>query len=173
LKTESVLFRKTLVVLNKFVDYLHVRIICKCLFIFYLFRYHEDGSKKLNACNQFFLCMVYLKPKYKISLFTEHTYITAFTHGIQLMLTPPLAPYYPLFLLATPYLCYPLFLLTWRTSYLAHGANTHPLLSLVCYQLLTLCYFSHPNTPHRSSYNIYIDDINNISRPIWYNTSAK
>ncbi len=27
---------------------------------------------------------------------------------------------------------------------------------------------SHPDTPHRSSYNIYIDDINNISRPIWY-----
>jgi hypothetical protein len=24
-----------------------------------LFRYHEDGSKKLNACNQLFLCMVY------------------------------------------------------------------------------------------------------------------
>jgi hypothetical protein len=24
-----------------------------------LFRYHEDGSKKLNACNRFFLCMVY------------------------------------------------------------------------------------------------------------------
>jgi hypothetical protein len=24
-----------------------------------LFRYREDGSKKLNACNQFFLCMVY------------------------------------------------------------------------------------------------------------------
>ncbi len=29
----------------------------------------------------------------------------------------------------------------------------------------TLCQFSHPFTPHRSSYNIYIDDINNISRP--------
>jgi hypothetical protein len=25
----------------------------------FLFHYHEDGSKKLNACNQFFLCMVY------------------------------------------------------------------------------------------------------------------
>jgi hypothetical protein len=24
-----------------------------------LFRYHEDGSKKLNACNQVYLCMVY------------------------------------------------------------------------------------------------------------------
>jgi hypothetical protein len=46
----------------------------------------------------------------------------------------------------------------------SRGANTHPLLSLVCYQVLTLCYFSHPNTPHRSGNNIYIDDINNISR---------
>jgi hypothetical protein len=24
-----------------------------------LFHYHEDGSKKLNACNQLFLCMIY------------------------------------------------------------------------------------------------------------------
>jgi hypothetical protein len=24
-----------------------------------LFHYHEDGSKKLNACSLFFLCMVY------------------------------------------------------------------------------------------------------------------
>jgi hypothetical protein len=37
-----------------------------------LFRYHEDGSKKLNACNQFFLRMVYFKPEHKISLFTDH-----------------------------------------------------------------------------------------------------
>jgi hypothetical protein len=34
---------------------------------------------------------------------------------------------------------------------------------------LLLCHFSHPNTPHRSSYNIHIDDINNISRPVLYN----
>jgi hypothetical protein len=55
------------------------------------------------------------------------------------------------------------FLLTWRTSFLAHGVNTYPILPLVCYQLFTLCNFSYPNTFHRSSYNIYIDDINNIS----------
>jgi hypothetical protein len=29
----------------------------------------------------------------------------------------------------------------------------------------TPCWFSHPFTPHRSSYNIYIDDINNTSHP--------
>ncbi len=34
----------------------------------------------------------------------------------------------------------------------AHGVNTHPLLSLVCYQLSSPCCFTHPKTPHRSSY---------------------
>jgi hypothetical protein len=40
--------------------------------------------------------------------------------------------------------------------------NTHPPLSLVCQQLPhpLLCP-SHPFTPHSSSYNIYIDNINN------------
>ncbi len=79
------------------------------------------------------------------------------------------------FLLATPHFYYPLSLLTWRTSFLALGVNTHPLSSLVCYQLPTLCCFSHPNTPHRSSYNVYIDDINIISRPfdtILYNSRS-
>jgi hypothetical protein len=28
-------------------------------------RYHDDGSKKLNACIRFFLHMVYLEPKHK------------------------------------------------------------------------------------------------------------
>ncbi len=59
----------------------------------------------------------------------------------------------------TPCSLLPAFLLTWRTSFLAH-----PLLPLVCYQLPTLCCFSHPNTLHRSSYNIYTD-INNIRCP--------
>jgi hypothetical protein len=64
-----------------------------------------------------------------------------------------------------PHILVTRFLLTWRTSFLARGVNTHPLLSQVCCQLPTLCCFSHPNTPHRSSYNIYKDDINNISLP--------
>jgi hypothetical protein len=80
-----------------------------------------------------------------------------------------LCPSLPALLLATSCSLLPAFLLTWRTSFLACGVN-HPLLSLVCYQLPTLCYFSPPsptlhNTPHRSSYNIYINYINNISRP--------
>ncbi len=87
------------------------------------------------------------------NLVIHRSYITVFTQQMRFMPTQPLAP------------CYSLFLLTWRTSFLAHGANTHPLLSLVCYQLPTLCCFSHPNTPRGLSYNIYIDDINKISRP--------
>jgi hypothetical protein len=31
----------------------------------------------------------------------------------------------------------------------------------------TYYWLTHPNTPHISSYNIYIDDINNASRPRW------
>ncbi len=60
------------------------------------------------------------------------------------------------------------YLLIWRTSFLARDANVQLLLSLVCYQLFTLCCFTHPDTPHRSSYSVYIDDINNISHPVWH-----
>ncbi len=96
----------------------------------------------------------------------QRTYITVFTPEMWPMLIPPLASYCPLFLLITP------FYLLGEPAFLACGANSHPLLSLVCYQLLTFCYFTHPDTPHTSGYNIYIDDINNISRPVWY-TSVK
>jgi hypothetical protein len=34
--------------------------------------YHDDGSKKLNACIRFFLHMVYLKPKHKVLLFEDN-----------------------------------------------------------------------------------------------------
>jgi hypothetical protein len=42
--------------------------------------------------------------------------------------------------------------------------NTHPLLSLVCYHLFHPLLVLSP-FHHRSSYNIYRDDINNTSRP--------
>ncbi len=93
----------------------------------------------------------------------HRTYFTVFTPEMWPTLIPPLASYCPLFFLITP------FYLLGEPAFLARGANTHPLVSLVCYQLLTLCYFTHPNTPHRSGYKIYIDDIINISRPVWYN----
>ncbi len=44
-------------------------------------------------------------------------------------------------------------------------ANIHPLLSLVYQQLPYPLPVLPPFTPHRSSYNIYIDDINNSSHP--------
>jgi hypothetical protein len=58
-------------------------------------------------------------------------------------------------------------LLTWRTSPLARGGE---FLSTLVPGLLTTApplaspfTFSHPT--HRSSYNVYIEDINNTSRP--------
>jgi hypothetical protein len=42
-------------------------------------------------------------------------------------------------------------------------ANTHPLFSLVCQQLPYPLLVLPPFHTHRSSYNIYIDDINNTS----------
>ncbi len=62
-----------------------------------------------------------------------------FTLGLWLLLTQPLASYFPLFLLATRCFSYPLFYLL--------GERTHSLVSLVCYQLPTLCCSSHSNTP--------------------------
>ncbi len=52
---------------------------------------------------------------------TQHlhrSYITAFIHGIWLVLTQPLAPYCLLFFLATPYFCYPLFYLLGEPAFL-------------------------------------------------------
>ncbi len=98
------------------------------------------------------------------NLIIHRSYITVFTHKIRLASTQPLAPHCLVFFICHPSFLLPAFLLTWRTSFLACGANTHPLLSLVC-QLLTFCCSSHPNFPHGSSYNIYVDDINNICRP--------
>jgi hypothetical protein len=43
--------------------------------------------------------------------------------------------------------------------------NTHPLLSLVCQQLPHPLLVLSPSTPHRSSYNFFIDDINNTTHP--------
>jgi hypothetical protein len=45
-----------------------------------------------------------------------------------------------------------LFYLLGDPASFTRGANTHPLLSLVCYQLFSPCCFTHPKTPHRSSY---------------------
>ncbi len=103
------------------------------------------------------------------SCYSQLIYYSIYTHDIAHVNPTPCSPLPALFYLPSSlYVTH--FLHTWRTSYLACDSNTHPLLSLVCYQLFTLCHFSHPNIPHRSSYNIYIDDINNISCPVWYTT---
>jgi hypothetical protein len=46
----------------------------------------------------------------------------------------------------------PLFYLLGDPASFARGANSHPLLPLVCYQLFSPCCFTHPKAPHRSSY---------------------
>ncbi len=54
-------------------------------------------------------------------------------------LNPPCITRPPVYLLGDPY------------SF-ARGANIHPLLSLVSYQLFSPCFLTHPKAPHRSSY---------------------
>ncbi len=46
----------------------------------------------------------------------------------------------------------PFFYLLGDPASFARGANTHPLLSLVFYQMFSPCCFTHPKAPHRSSY---------------------
>jgi hypothetical protein len=81
------------------------------------------------------------------------------------MSTQPLASYSLLFLLATPYFCYPLiFYLLGEPAFLLvvrMPIHSCPWFAINCPPFAA----SPTNTPHRSSYNIYIDNINNISRP--------
>ncbi len=64
---------------------------------------------------------------------------------------PP--PCFPVSLQLAPFIWFnPSFYLLGDPASFAHGANTHPLLSLVCYQLFSPCCFTHPKAPHRSSY---------------------
>jgi hypothetical protein len=53
-------------------------------------------------------------------------------------------------------------------SSFAHGANIHPLSSLVSYQLSSPCCLTHPEGTPQIKLHIYIDDINNISCLVWY-----
>jgi hypothetical protein len=85
-----------------------------------------------------------------------------------LKLAPPFASHYPI-----PFFtCQPLFLLTWRTSFSCswckYPSTLVPgLLSTVLPLLL------HPpqGTP-QIKLHIYIDDINNISRLVWYTSRS-
>jgi hypothetical protein len=66
----------------------------------------------------------------------------------------------------------PVYLLGDPSSF-ARGANTHPLSSLVSYQLFSPCCLTHPGSTPQIKLHIYIDNINNISCPVWYVQSAK
>ncbi len=62
-------------------------------------------------------------------------------------------PLLPVLALSCPfYMIQPFFYLLGDPASFARGANTHPHLSLVCYQLFSPCCFTHPKAPHRSSY---------------------
>jgi hypothetical protein len=61
----------------------------------------------------------------------------------------------PFYLLGDPFSC-------------ARGANIHPPSSLVSYQLFSSCWLTHPEDTPQIKLHIYIDDINNISRSVWY-----
>jgi hypothetical protein len=76
------------------------------------------------------------KSRYSQKLYYSiYTWDTARVNPTPCSLLPAFFTCHPLFMLPT-------FLLTWRSSYLARGANIYPLLSLVCCQLLILCHFS-------------------------------
>jgi hypothetical protein len=76
----------------------------------------------------------------------------------------PLLPLTPsLFTLVNPTLY-----LLGEPAFLARGANTHPLLSPVCYQLFPPLLFHPPQGTPWIKLHIYLDDINNISRLVWY-----
>jgi hypothetical protein len=120
--------------------------------VLFLFPYHKDGSKKLDAHSSFISCMVFFNLNIKISSFTDR--ILQYLHIINTRPTRLLLP-------ATQ--C----LLFWRTSSLARGGE---FLSTLVPDLLTTApplaspfALSHPT--HRSHYNVYIDDISNTSLP--------
>jgi hypothetical protein len=83
-----------------------------------------------------------------ISLLPTHLLSPLLLHSIPLTQTSR-----PVYLLGDP-------------SSFARGANTHPLLSLVGYQLFSPCCLAHPKGTLQIKLHIYIDEINNISRPV-------
>jgi hypothetical protein len=97
-----------------------------------------------------------------------HTYAQIYCTSIQQFLANP-PPCFPLSLHSAPcYMTQPLFLLTWRTSLLCLWCEypstlVHGLLSTV----LTLLLHPPQGTP-QIKLHLYIDDINNVSRPIWH-----
>jgi hypothetical protein len=88
----------------------------------FVFRYHEDRSKKLNACCSCISCMVYFYPEHR-NLIIWRLYVTIFTC------------YFNASFNLTPCLLLPCVYLLGGPTSLLMMVNTHPPLSLVCQQL--------------------------------------
>ncbi len=131
-------------------------------------RYHNDGSKELNACIRFFLHMVYLKPKHKSLLFADNMYgINMHTHiHLQWCFSWLTRPCFCLWFLPLPFACinHSLYLLGDPSSY-ARVANIHPPSSLVSYQLFSPCCLTRPEDTPQIKLHIYIDDITTSAVP--------
>ncbi len=116
-----------------------------------MFRYHDDGSKKLNACSSTSQAWFIFNLSTKISSFTDR--ILHYLHVIKCPINPPLTPCYPVFIyLENQPSC----------SWWQIPIHSCPWSADNC---LTLYQSPTPSIPtHRSSYNVYLDDINNTSR---------
>ncbi len=76
----------------------------------------------------------------------RHTYAQIYKHTQFFSQPYPLLPALALILLPFIWLN-PSFYLLGEPASFAHDANTHPLLSLVCYQLFSPCCYTHPRHP--------------------------
>ncbi len=94
-------------------------------------RYHDDGSKKLNACTRVFLHMVYFSPKHKALLFADKVYdihMHRCMHTTTMISCQPIS-LLPALALSCPFhMVQPFFYLLGDPASFARGANTHPLL---------------------------------------------
>jgi hypothetical protein len=129
-------------------------------------RYHNHGSKELNACIGFLLHMVYLYPKHKSLLFADNMYEINMHSYIHLQWCFPWSthPCFHLWLIPFPFawISVLLYLLEDPSSY-ERGANIHPLSSLVSYQLSSPCCLTHPKDNPQIKLHIYIDDISSAA----------
>ncbi len=135
------------------------------------FRYHEVGSKKLNACIRFFLCMVYfnLSTKQCYSQITRnstqmHRYIA---YNDSLANPPPCFPFCPnlppfIWLIPSFYLENQLLLCVVQIP-----IHSCPWFAINCSPLAASLLHPLQGTP-QIKLHIYIDDISNISRPVWH-----
>jgi hypothetical protein len=83
-------------------------------------RYHDDGSKKLNACIRFFLHMVYFNLNAK-QCYSQITYNDTHLHRsiyAHMTILYQFSPCFSVLLQFSPFhTAQPLFLLTWRSCF--------------------------------------------------------